>query len=240
MIPRLYIDSNLSVDLKVDLSKMHANYLMRVLRLEEGSVVKIFNGRSGEWEANYESETPKKFFLSVNRKVADQQNIPKLTLIFSPTKNMNSTYIVEKATELGVTSIQPVTTERTVVRKVNKEKLMNSAIEASEQCERMDIPKIHDLKPLKEVVQSPTYNGQLIFFDESKAGEALRNLKLNNEDNAILIGPEGGFSDDERQYLNNLSNSESVHMGGRILRADTAAIAGLSAYQALLGDWHVK
>jgi 16S rRNA (uracil1498-N3)-methyltransferase len=210
------------------------------MRLRQDAMIKIFNGSTGEWLAKLNYVSQKKLEIIITEKLLDQIPTPKLTLAFCPTKNVNSTYIVEKATELGVTSIQPIISERTIVRKVNMEKLEYSAIEAAEQCERLDIPEIHEITTFNKFMDNLHFKGSLIFFDETKDCLPLKSIQPHMDDNALLIGPEGGFTDFERQSLKNHNKCIRAHLGKRILRADTAAISGLASYQSVFGDWNDK
>ncbi len=240
MTPRIFIESRLSKDSLLALNKVQSNYLINVLRLKSDSTILLFNGQDGEWTGQITNPNSKSASVIVVEKIKSQINTNKLTLLFAPTKNINSAYIIEKATELGVTDILPILTQRSVVNKVNIEKLQYSAVEASEQCERLDIPKIFDIQPLKKAVSALHIKGTLLFFDESKKCSSIKKIQPSATDNAILIGPEGGFSEEERTFLVNLKHCIPTHMGVRILRADTAAIASLAAYQAIFGDWDGK
>ncbi len=238
MTPRLFVEEKLTQDSELRLNKNHSNYLCKVLRLDVGKEVLIFNGVDGEWGCKITEANTKSAAVIVVKLVRPQLSTRKLSLIFAPTKNVNSTYIVEKATELGVTDIYPVITQRTIVKKVNHEKLTHSAIEASEQCERLDVPTIHPINSLKNLVDNLPISEQMIFCDESKKGIPIAKLHKAKSSHSILIGPEGGFTDEERSFLNSNDKCVAVHLGVRILRADTAAIAGLGAYQSILGDWN--
>ncbi len=238
MTPRIFIESRLAKDSIISLDKIQSNYLTNVLRMKPNASVLLFNGQDGEWIGQITNPNSKSASVTITDKIKAQTNTNKLTLLFAPTKNINSSYIIEKATELGVTDILPILTQRSVVNKVNIEKLKHSAIEAAEQCERLDIPKIHDIQPLKKTITELNIKGSLLFFDESKKCLSISKIQPSALDNAILIGPEGGFSDEESAFLKNLKHCIPTHMGVRILRADTAVIAGLASYQAIFGDWN--
>lgn len=240
MTPRLFVEEKLFQDGELRLNKNHSNYLCKVLRLLVGAEVLVFNGVDGEWLCKITEVDVKSALIIVSKLVRSQISTRKLSLIFAPTKNVNSTYIVEKATELGVTDIYPIITQRTIVTKVNHEKLLFSSIEASEQCERLDVPTIHPLSTLKTLLANLKIKGNLIFCDEAKNGAVLSKLVTTQSDNAIIIGPEGGFTDDERSFLMKNDKCVAIHIGMRVLRADTAAIAALAAYQAIFGDWNEK
>ncbi len=237
MTPRLFIRSNLSTDSIITLEKNHSNYLVNVLRLDINAELLVFNGFDGEWSARLLTSDCKSAQILILKQTKIQTSLAKLTLLFSPTKNINSTYIVEKATELGATEIYPVITQRSVVKKINMDKLLYSAVEAAEQCERIDVPQIHDIISLKQALRQIETTTSLVFFDESKNCLSVNSIKIPNANKAVLVGPEGGFTEAERSFLLSQENCIAAHMGQRILRADTAVIAGLAAVQAIFGDW---
>jgi 16S rRNA (uracil1498-N3)-methyltransferase len=238
MKPRLYLSSPLAASSILQLNKQQSHYLITVMRMTVGSELLVFNGKDGEWLASIIDANPKQATIQLHSLKRSQTPEKKLTLLFAPTKNVNSTYIIEKATELGATTIIPIITQRSVVTKVNLEKLNITAIEAAEQCERISLPNIHDIIPLKKILLNLDISGSLIFFDESKNCLPINKIKVTADNNAVLIGPEGGFNDEERDYIRSINGCIAAHMGARILRADTAVIAGLSAYQAIFGDWN--
>ena len=240
MTPRLFVEEKLFQGAELTLNKNHSHYLCKVLRLSTDNNLLIFNGIDGEWLYKITTANPKATVAVAFKLARPQISTRKLSLIFAPTKNVNSTYIVEKATELGVTDIYPIITQRTIVSKVNHEKLLYSAIEASEQCERLDVPTIHPLNSLKPLIANLRIEGKFIFCDETKDGYSFLKLPTTQSDDAIIIGPEGGFTDDERSFLKNHDKCVAIHLGVRVLRADTAAIAALAAYQAIFGDWNEK
>lgn len=238
MKPRLYLSSPLAANSVLQLNKQQSHYLITVMRMTVGSELLVFNGKDGEWMASIIDADSKQTTIQLHSLTRSQIPDKKLTLLFAPTKNINSTYIIEKATELGATTIIPIITQRSVVTKVNLEKLTLNAIEAAEQCERISLPNIHDITQLKKALSNLDISGSLIFFDESKKCLPISEVKIASDDNAILIGPEGGFNDEERNYIRSIKGCIAAHMGARILRADTAVIAGLAAYQAIFGDWN--
>jgi 16S rRNA (uracil1498-N3)-methyltransferase len=226
---RLFVASDLSHGTTVTLEAGQAHYLANVLRLPIGGEVLLFNGRDGEWIGA----------VACLRQSRVQETLPDLWLLFAPVKGDRTDYIVEKATELGVAGIVPVITERTIVRKVNQERLQARCIEAAEQCGRLCVPAILPAQPLSAFYQSPSDGGLILFADEAgeavTIGKALATSPLPKI--AILIGPEGGFTPQERDTLRACAHVRPVTLGPRILRADTAAYAGLTLVQSAWGDW---
>jgi len=238
--PRFFVQSNLEPSSTIALSKEQSNHLVNVLKAKEGFQLSVFNGHDGQWNARVLNANKKNATLELIKQTRPQINTKKLQLFFAPTKNISSTYIVEKATELGATIISPIITERSIIRKVNVDKLLYSAIDASQQCGRLEIPVIENIYPLKEALSNLSSNDKFIFCDEASMRNSFKSIPSEDiqHTNSILIGPEGGFSYAEREYLRNLKSCITTHLGIRILRADTAVIAALSAYQAIFGDWN--
>jgi 16S rRNA (uracil1498-N3)-methyltransferase len=245
---RLYIANPISVNQLVVLDKKQSHYLKNVLRLKSGFQVIIFNENDGEFLAEMNSEGKHDATLNPLEKLREPDSIPPLTLLFAPVKNARSEFIVEKATELGVAEIQPMITEFTVVRKVNTERMQATAIEATEQSERITPPIIHAEEDFKTIITRISNTHKIMFCDESGNGTKMnkafadeKNAAAENTKWAILIGPEGGFSPAEREALYNLQKQKPesifpVSLGARILRADTAAIAAITLWQNYLGD----
>lgn len=235
---RLYVENDLSAGALVELQRSQAHYLASVMRQKTGNVLSVFNGRDGQWEALINTLDKKSTSLICQNQTLLQTAEANLTLFFAPTKNVSTSYIVQKATELGVSKICPIRTERTIVNKVNVEKLHLVAIEAAEQCERLTIPDVEDIVDLKKCFSGKSFGGKLVICAERGVSENLnRTLGALTGDDAILIGPEGGFSESEFEFLKNLDNALPITMGARIMRADTAVIAALASYQAISGDW---
>jgi len=236
---RLFINDSLGVDNQITLTSMQSHYLMSVMRLQPGDMISVFNGKDGQWLAELTSVHKKSCQIKIHNCELPQKPTPKLSLLFSPIKSESAGYIVQKATELGATSIFPTLTQRSVVRNVNQDKLNLSAIEAAEQCERLDVPAIHPIANLNQVLGAKEFTGSLILCDEtlhhSSTLSKLRNIP--HADNAILIGPEGGFSPEELALLHQLPYVLPISLGKRILRAETAIVAALSVYQAIADDW---
>jgi 16S rRNA (uracil1498-N3)-methyltransferase len=235
---RLYVTSPLSADARVALDQNQAHYLANVLRLPVGGEVLVFNGRDGEWAAHLVSASKKGGELVCLNQSRAQDTVPDLWLLFAPVKGDRTDYIVEKATELGVAGIIPVITERTIVRKVNLERLQARCVEAAEQCGRLTVPTVMDAKPLSAFLETPPDDGILLFADE--AGDTMTigaALAAKPSKVALLTGPEGGFTPAERAKLRACTHIRAVSLGPRILRADTATFAGLALVQNVWGDW---
>jgi 16S rRNA (uracil1498-N3)-methyltransferase len=236
---RLFVASDLSHGATVTLEAGQAHYLANVLRLPIGGTVLLFNGRDGEWIGELASASKKGGTAVCVRQSRVQDSVPDLWLLFAPVKGDRADYIIEKATELGVAGIVPVITERTIVRKVNLERLQARCIEAAEQCGRLCIPVMAAVQPLSAFYQSPPDNGIILFADE--AGEAVTigaALATSMPPKiAVLIGPEGGFTPEERGKLRACAHVRPITLGPRILRADTAAYASLTLVQSVWGDW---
>ena len=234
---RLFVDHTLGEAQSVPLSKDQAHYIFSVMRKSIGETILIFDGNNGEWEASIEEISKKSGVLLCIKQTKPQIMPPDLWLFFSPLKKVRTDFIVEKATELGVAKIIPVQTEHTNADRVKLSRLSAHAIEAAEQCGGTYIPKIEELQKINEVLENFPPDRRLLFCDEKlQASEVnLENQKKGKW--AILIGPEGGFSEIERNYLKGLKFTLSISLGPRILRADTAAVTAISLWQNYLGDW---
>ena len=234
---RLFVDHTLGEAQSVPLSKDQAHYIFSVMRKSIGETILIFDGNNGEWEASIEEISKKSGVLFCIKQTKPQIMPPDLWLFFSPLKKVRTDFIVEKATELGVAKIIPVQTEHTNADRIKLTRLSAHAIEAAEQCGGTYIPKIEELQKINEVLENFPPDRRLLFCDEKlQASEVnLENLKKGKW--AILVGPEGGFSEIERNYLKGLKFTLSISLGPRILRADTAAVTAISLWQNYLGDW---
>lgn len=237
-VPRLFVNDKLEALQDIIISKAHSNYLFNVLRLLEGDYFLAFNGKDGEWRIEVASASKRNGTGKCINQTRVQTDLPDITLYFAPIKGHRNDAIIEKATELGASNIVPIITEYTIVRKSNLEKMKQIAIEAAQQCERLCIPKIHDQITLEKLLEEPERAETLIFADESGSGRFDQDLIKNLSGKvSLLIGPEGGFSEIERQRLVAKSNVIPISLGKRVLRADTAVFAGLTLIQALCGDW---
>lgn len=233
--PRLYIDAPLGPAICVSLNAEQASYLTRVLRLGLGAEVRLFNGRDGEWKAAIESLTKRETTLVCLEHTRPQSAGPDAWLLFAPVKRQATDWIVEKATELGVSAIQPVLTRRTNAETVRIDRLVAIAREAAEQCERLDAPEICAPKPLETLLTGWPGDRALLFADE--AGVERWPDGAPPPRFATLIGPEGGFANEERAALRRLNFVRPISLGPRILRAETAAVAALTLMMNAWGDW---
>lgn len=234
---RLFIDHPLAAGQPVPLEAGQAHYLSGVMRQKAGDVLSVFNGRDGEWTARIVEAGKRGGSLDVVSQTAPQRNPPDLWLIFAPIKKARTDFIVEKAAELGVAQIQPVQTDFTNSERIRQDRLQAHAIEAAEQCGGTFVPGVADLVPLTKLLDGWDAARRILWADEAMAGPAETLAGLPAGQWAILIGPEGGFSDAERARLGALPYVSRVSLGPRILRADTAAVAAISLWQSALGDW---
>jgi 16S rRNA (uracil1498-N3)-methyltransferase len=237
---RLYTENDLAEGLSLTLSSAQAHYLSNVLRLKEGAPVILFNGRDGEWQSKIVSLRRNQAAVTLEHLIRPQETDPDLWLLFAPVKRARIDFIAAKATELGVSAIAPVFTDNTAVSRVNEERLYANAIEAAEQCGRLSVPVVQPVATLIERIESWPASRHIILCDETGGGtpvvEALSGLPRNLPW-AILCGPEGGFSSQELDLLAKNPTITRVGLGPRILRADTAVLAALACWQAVLGDW---
>lgn len=238
--PRLFVAPALDAGAIVPLDKGQANYLTSVLRLDPGDPVLVFNGRHGEWRAELQRESKKSAALAVIEQTRAQQGACDLHYLFAPLKHARLDYMVQKAVELGVSRLQPVTTRHTQAARVNVERMRANAIEAAEQCGILTIAEVDDAIPLANALSGLAGNRALIFCDEDAETRdpvaALSHIARGTP-LAVLVGPEGGFAEEERALLLKQSGVVRLALGPRILRADTAAVAALALVQAVAGDW---
>ena len=233
-LPRLFVRPQLGAGVSVDLDAGQANYLGNVLRLKEGAELLLFDGSSGEWLACVSQAAKKRMSLAVERQMRAPEAIPDVWLAFAPVKRAQTDWLIEKATELGAARLIPVMTQRTVAERVRLDRLEAIAIEAAEQCGRTRLPVIAEPISLKQLLASRDVR-RLYFADEGGGEPAAKAFEPGPA--LILTGPEGGFADEEREAIRAADNSVAISLGPRILRAETAALASLSAYMALAGDW---
>lgn len=234
-LPRLFVDEVLAEGAGLRLEGAAANYLGNVLRLQAGAQVKLFDDRTGEWLAEISEAGRKRVALTVGRRLRAREAVPDLWLLFAPVKRGRIDWLVEKATELGVARLVPVLTGRTVVDRLNLQRLRAHSIEAAEQCERTALAELAEPAKLDAVLKDWPQERRLYFADEG-GGEPLAGAASAGPA-AILIGPEGGFTEAEREAVRALAQAQPVSLGPRILRADTAALAAISLWMGAAGDW---
>ncbi|WP_037372149.1 16S rRNA (uracil(1498)-N(3))-methyltransferase [Salipiger mucosus] len=235
---RLFVDHPLGEGQPVPLSRAQAHYLFSVMRLGPGAPVALFNGRDGEWRAEVEEAGKKAGTLVCAEEIGPQVMPPDLWLLFAPVKKARTDFIVEKAVELGVRRILPVQTRFTNSERIRQDRLQAHAVEAAEQCGARFVPEVAALAKLDATLDAWPDERRLLFCDEAQAGPAALSDTLSGPGPwAVLIGPEGGFAPPERERLHRMEQARSIALGPRILRADTAAVAALTLWQAHLGDW---
>ena len=234
-LPRLFVRQPLREGVQVRLDAAQANYLGNVLRLNEGAELLTFDGSSGEWLARIAEAAKKRMTLTVERKTREAETVPDVWLAFAPVKRSETDWLVEKATELGAARLIPVMTQRTVAERVKLERLESIAIEAAEQCGRTILPELAEPLSLARFLEQREASRTLFFANEAGGERASDAFKAGPA--CILTGPEGGFTDDERAAVRAVSNSVPISLGPRILRAETAALAALSAWMSAVGDW---
>ena len=238
--PRLFVAEALQAGAALPLDKGQSNYLANVLRLSAGDAVLVFNGRDGEWVAQIAAQGRKSLSLQVAEQTRPQTPAGDLHYWFAPLKHARLDYMVQKAVELGVARLQPVITQHTQATRVNLDRMAANAIEAAEQCGILSIVEVGDAMPLAKALETREQGRVLIFCDEdADVQDPLAALSQVERGTplAVLIGPEGGFSEDERTLLLRQPNIVRLALGPRILRADTAAVAALTVVQTALGDW---
>ena len=255
---RLYVEASLGTGAAVTPDEPQAHYLLHVMRAKAGDRITLFNGRDGEWAAHVASVTKRTCSLECDRQLRPQHGEPDLWLCFAPIKKTPADYVVQKATELGVAVLQPVFTRRTIVSRVNLDRMRANAIEAAEQSERLTVPACREPLSFDKLLATWPRDRRLYFCDEGgdalPIADAVRNppplveegeiilsaspaREVAPEPAAIFTGPEGGFDDYERAALRALPFITPVTLGPRILRADTAALAALTIWQSIKGDW---
>ena len=239
--PRLFVDAPLAQDGRVELDRDQSNYLGNVLRLSAGAEVLAFNGRDGEWQAAIEGRK-RPDGLVILQQTRPQDRLPDLAYIFAPLKHARLDYMVQKAIEMGAASLQPVLTRFTQASRVNTERMRANVVEAAEQCGILSIAAVAEPMPLERFLSQRAAGRLLIFCDEAAELEnpiqSLQGARAT-EGIDVLIGPEGGFAQEERALLLRQPKILRLALGPRIMRADTAAVAALALVQAVLGDWGV-
>jgi 16S rRNA (uracil1498-N3)-methyltransferase len=240
---RLFVSDELAAGISIQPSREQQHYLLNVMRCRDGDPVLVFNGRDGEWQTEVQREGRRDCQLLVRHETRRQTSSPDLWLLFAPVKKARLDFIAQKASEMGCSRIWPVRTDHCQVSRVNDDRMLANAVEAAEQTERLDIAEIMPFTDLVAALDACEADRHIIFCDEASAGagemNAVRVLTAAAPvaKAAIVIGPEGGFSEDERELISNRQNSLKLSLGPRILRADTAAIAALACFQSVCGDW---
>jgi 16S rRNA (uracil1498-N3)-methyltransferase len=236
---RLFVEADLSDGTAVETTKEQFNYLANVLRMEDGREILLFNGRHGEWRATLAFPTKKRLVLTPCEQTRPQPPLPDLHYLFAPLKTGRLDYLVQKAVEMGAGCLQPVMTQHVQGRITSMDRLRANAVEAAEQCGVLAVPDVLDPVRLDALLETWPRDRRILFCDEGDAGnnplpvlQALTDTKY-----ALLVGPEGGFSEGERAHLHSLDFVTAIPLGPRILRADTAAVAAMAIIQATLGDW---
>ena len=234
-LPRLFVRKPLAQWTEVELDGAPAHYLANVLRLKEGAELLLFDGQSGEWLAKIVLARKGRLKLSVERKTRGAESVPDVWLAFAPVKRAQTDWLVEKATELGVARLIPAMTQRTIAERVRIDRLQAIATEAAEQCGRTVLPEMAEPLLLGRLLGERDSARTLYFADEAGGEPAAGAFRPGPA--LILTGPEGGFTDKERSVIRAEPNAVPISLGPRILRAETAALAALSVYMAVAGDW---
>lgn len=234
-LPRLFVARKLAKGSEIALEGPPANYLGNVLRLKAGAKVKLFDDETGEWLAEIADAGKKRVAIVVGEHLRPRETVPDLWLLFAPVKRGRIDWLVEKATELGVARLLPVLTRRTIVDRLNLDRLRAHAVEAAEQCGRTALPELAEPVRLAAALAGWP-SDRLLYFADEGGGEPLA-ATARAGPAAILIGPEGGFDDEERAAIRSLASARPVSLGPRILRADTAALTAVSLWMAAAGDW---
>jgi 16S rRNA (uracil1498-N3)-methyltransferase len=238
--PRLFVDAALAAGETVALERNQSNYLGNVLRLAAGDTILVFNGRDGEWQASIAGRK-RPDSLTVVARARPQDRLPDIAYVFAPLKHARLDYMVQKAVEMGAASLQPVLTRFTQVSRVNGERMRANVIEAAEQCGILSLADVAEPIPLDRYLGARGAQRLLVFCDEAadvaNPVEALQAERTASGGIDILIGPEGGFAEEERGLLLRQKRTLRLALGPRILRADTAGVAALALVQAVLGDW---
>lgn len=234
---RLHLDQPLAPGQALALSEGQASYLFQVMRLAVGATLLVFNGRDGEWLAEVAEASKRRGVLVARSQTRPQVLPPDLWLLFAPVRKERTAFIVEKAVELGVRRLVPVTTRFTNAERLRIDKERAHAVEAAEQCGALFVPEVAEPQALDRVLASWPADRRLYWADESRAGQPVDWSGTKGEAAAILIGPEGGFSPEEKGRLRGLDHVQPISLGPRILRAESAALAALTLWQSQFGDW---
>ncbi|HEY3908825.1 MAG TPA: 16S rRNA (uracil(1498)-N(3))-methyltransferase [Stellaceae bacterium] len=237
--PRLYVEGELMPGAALELAPGPAHHLRTVLRLAAGAAVAAFNASDGEWLCRIAESSRSRVTIAAERRLRTAAPEPDLWLLFAPIKRARLDWLIEKATELGVSLLLPVWTRRTEVERLNLDRLRAHAVAAAEQSERLSVPALRLPQALDEALAAWPVERRLVVCDETGAGEPIAEAaaRLGRGPMALLTGPEGGFAETELDILGKFSFVTRVGLGPRVLRADTAALAALAVLQASAGDW---
>ncbi len=239
--PRLFVDLPLQPRAEITLAAEQAHYLGGVLRLVAGDAVTVFNGADGEFLAHVAEAAKKKMVLRLEKQTSAVQPPANIDYLFAPLKHSRLDYLVQKATELGARRLRPVITARTIAERVNLDRMRANVVEAVEQCNQVFVPEVLEPVPLNAALLNWDAGRVLIYCDETaEPGNAVAALAKLKTPAAILVGPEGGFTVEERAMLKALPYVTAISLGPRIMRADTAGVAIMALAQAVLGDWAGK
>lgn len=239
---RLFVEASLQSGVSLPLADAQAHYLLQVMRMPAGGEVALFNGRDGEWRASIQPVSKKKADARVVEQLKPQVTPPDVHFAFAPIKHGRIDFLAEKATELGAAALQPVMTARTIVSRVNTDRLAANAVEAAEQCERLDVPPVVAPQPFARFLAEWPQERVLLYGDETGHGlppqELFASLPQDTAQWGVLVGPEGGFAPEELEKLRAAPFAHAISLGPRVLRADTAGLALLTCLMAWRGDWH--
>ncbi len=237
---RLYVTSDIKAGVAIEADQDQFNYLANVLRMEDGAELLVFNGRDGEWKAGISFPTRKRILLTPVEETRPQPAPSDLHYLFAPLKVGRLDYLVQKAVEMGAGLLQPVMTQHVQGKITNLDKVKANVIEAAEQCGILGIPDVAEPVKLADLLARWPRKRRIIYCDEGDAGQNPLPLltQVKEKHLALLVGPEGGFSEEERALLRSLDFVTAIPLGPRILRADTAAVAAMAVIQAVIGDWN--
>ncbi len=237
---RLFVTSDIKAGIAIEADQDQFNYLANVLRMEDGAELLIFNGRDGEWKANVSFPSRKRILLTPVEETRPQPAPSDLHYLFAPLKVGRLDYLVQKAVEMGAGLLQPVMTQHVQGKITNLDKVRANVIEAAEQCGILGIPDVAEPVKLADLLARWPRERRIVYCDEGDAGQNPLPLltQVKEKQLALLVGPEGGFSEEERALLRSLDFVTAIPLGPRILRADTAAVAAMAVIQAAIGDWN--
>ncbi|MGY5803848.1 16S rRNA (uracil(1498)-N(3))-methyltransferase [Rhizobium hainanense] len=237
---RLYVASDIKAGIAIEAEQDQFNYLANVLRMEDGAELLVFNGRDGEWKVSVSFPTRKRILLTPIEETRPQPAPSDLHYLFAPLKVGRLDYLVQKAVEMGAGLLQPVMTQHVQGKITNLDKVKANVIEAAEQCGILGIPDVAEPVKLADLLTRWPRERRIIYCDEGDAGQNPLPLltQVKEKHLALLVGPEGGFSEEERALLRSLDFVTAIPLGPRILRADTAAVAAMAVIQAAIGDWN--